>query len=146
MVPLGTLIRANTRLTRRSSADLRAIARATKRIEELSVILDRQIKSDARPEEQLRHLRQATGQITRTANDAIQAYRRVAHALRTEADHADMDHDEVERATRNLSEARAKMLNALEVASQRYPWAEPWRPSPAEGPPSKWLAPDRDPE
>ena len=126
------MIRSNTRLTRRSSADLRAIARATKRIEELSVILDRQINADARPEEQLRHLRQATGQITRTANDAIQAYRRVSHALRTEADQADADRDEVERASRNLAEARAKMLSALEVASQRYPWAEPWRPAAEE--------------
>jgi hypothetical protein len=120
------VIRSHSRLSRRSSADLRAIERATKRIEELSTILDRQLKGDARPEEQLKHLRQATGQITRSANDGIQAYRRVSQALRAEAEHADADQAEVTRATQNLADARARMLAALETASQRYPWAAPW--------------------
>jgi len=120
------LIRSHTRLSRRSSADLRAIDRATKRIEELSAILDRQLKGETRPEEQLKHLRQATGQITRSANDGIQAYRRVAQALRAEGEHPDADGTEVTRAQQVLADARARMLTALEAASRRYPWAEPW--------------------
>ncbi|MGH2445581.1 MAG: hypothetical protein ACRDGD_06025 [Candidatus Limnocylindria bacterium] len=123
------MLRSQTRLSRRSTSDVRAIRRATKRIEELSAILDRQLVGEPRPEEQLRHLRQATGQITRTANDAIQAYRRVSQALRIESEQADADETEIARATEELSSARAAMLHALEVASRRYPWAEPWKPA-----------------
>ena len=54
----------------------------------MSGILDRQLSSEERDEERLKHLRQATGQITRSANDGIQAYRRVSQALRAEAQHA----------------------------------------------------------
>ena len=72
---------------------------------------------------------QATGQITRSANDGIQAYRRVSQALAAEASHVDSDPEEIERTTRDLAEARAGMLAALDVASKRYPWAEPWEPS-----------------
>jgi len=120
------LLRAHSRLARRSSSDLRAIQRATTRIEELSVILDRQLSTEEREEERLKHLRQATGQITRSANDGIQAYRRVSQALRAEAQHADADALEVADATRALADARARLLAALEAASRRYPWAEPW--------------------
>ena len=35
--------------------------------------------------------------------------------------------DEVADTTRALSEARTRMLAALEVASRRYPWAAPWK-------------------
>ncbi len=120
------MLRAHSRLARRSSSDLRAIDRATKRIEELTVILDRQLSTEGRDEERLKHLRQATGQITRSANDGIQAYRRISQALRAEAAHADADPVEVADATRALANARARMLAALEVASKRYPWSEPW--------------------
>jgi hypothetical protein len=72
------------------------------------------------------HLRQATGQITRTANDGIQAYRRVSQALRAESEHRDGDAAELGRTTRHLSDARAAMLRALEEVSKRIPWAEPW--------------------
>jgi hypothetical protein len=126
------LLRTHSRLARRSSSDLRAIDRATRRIEELTVILDRQLTAEAREDERLKHLRQATGQITRSANDGIQAYRRVASALRAEALHADADTVEVEQASRALADARARMLEALEVASRRYPWAPPWRATAAE--------------
>jgi hypothetical protein len=122
------LIRSTTRLSRRSSGDLRAIRRATTRIEELSAALDRQLLREARPEEQLRLLRQTTSQITRTANDAIQAYRRVTEGLRVESERDDTDPSEVARLSEALSDARTEMLHALEVASQRYPWAKPWRP------------------
>ena len=91
------------------------------RIEELTVILDRQLSSEERDEERIKHLRQATGQITRSANDGIQAYRRIASALRAEASHPDADPVEIADATRALAEARTRMLAALEVASQRYP-------------------------
>jgi hypothetical protein len=123
----SALIRAHSRLARRSASDLRAIDRATTRIEELAVILDRQLQSEDREEERLKHLRQATGQITRSANDGIQAYRRVSQALRAETQHADADALEVADASRALAEARTRMLAALEVASRRYPWAAPWK-------------------
>lgn len=120
------MLRAHSRLARRSSSDLRAIDRATKRIEELSLILDRQLSTEARDEDRLKHLRQATGQITRSANDGIQAYRRISRALQTEASQADADPAEMADAARALANARSRMLAALEVASRRYPWAEPW--------------------
>ena len=110
------MLRAHSRLARRSSSDLRAIDRATLRIEELSGILDRQLSSEERDEERLKHLRQATGQITRSANDGIQAYRRVSQALRAEAQHPDADALEVADAeSRALADARARMLTALEA-------------------------------
>jgi len=121
------LIRSTTRLSRRSSGDLRTIRRATTRIEELSAVLDRQMLGEERPAEQLILLRQATSQITRSANDAIQAYRRVAEGLRVEAERSDSDPDETARAAAELAEARDGMLRALDVASRRYPWAKPWR-------------------
>jgi hypothetical protein len=121
------VLRATSRLSRRSASDLRAIERATRRIEELSVILDRQLKGEAREEEQLKHLRQATGQITRSANDGIQAYRRVARALEAEEALPDADPEELRLAAITLAEARSGMLRALDHASQRYPWAPPWR-------------------
>lgn len=88
--------------------------------------LDRQLDADARPEEQMRHLRQVTGQITRAANDAVQAYRRVSGALRAEADHPDVDADEIELARRELATARTAMLEVLKSVSSRYPWAAPF--------------------
>ncbi|MGI8658969.1 MAG: hypothetical protein ACR2K4_09440 [Candidatus Limnocylindria bacterium] len=120
------MIRSRSRLTRRSTADLRAIDRATRRIEELSTILDRQLRGEPRPDEQLKHLRQATGQITRSANDGIQAYRRVSAAIRAETEQKDADAIEVAAATQALADARGRMMTALEVASHRYPWAQPW--------------------
>lgn len=131
MVYPEALIRSTTRLSRRSSGDLRAIRRATTRIEELSASLDRQLLREARPEERIRLLRQTTSQITRTANDAIQAYRRVTEGLRAESERSDTDPSEAARLSESLSTARSEMLEALEVASQRYPWAEPWRPEEA---------------
>jgi len=122
------LTRASTRLSRRSSGDLRAIRGATTRIRELSTALDRQMLAEARPEEQVRLLRQATSQITRAANDAVQAYRRVSEGLRAESEREDTDPAEAARTAQALSEARSEMLSALEVASKRYPWAKPWRP------------------
>ncbi len=123
------MTRTPTRLARRSAADLRAIRRATRHIKELSATLDGQLGADTRPEVQLRHLRHATGQITRAANDAVQAYRRVAGALRAEAAHPDVDDVEIEQARRELADARAAMLDVLKSAGDRYPWAAPFAPS-----------------
>jgi hypothetical protein len=122
------LIRSTTRLSRRSSGDLRAIRHATTRIEELSAQLDQELARELRPEEQLRLLRQTTSQITRTANDAIQAYRRLTEGLRAESERGDTDPAEAVRTGQAIADARSEMLNALEVASRRYPWAKPWRP------------------
>ncbi len=123
------MTRTPTRLSRRSAADLRAIRRATRHIQELSVTLDRQLGADTRPEEQMRHLRHATGQITRAANDAVQAYRRVSGALKAEAAHPDVDAEELEHARQELAKARAAMLEVLKSAGDRYPWAEPFGPT-----------------
>jgi hypothetical protein len=90
------------------------------------VTLDRQLGADARPEEQMRHLRQATGQITRHANDAVQAYRRVSGALKAESAHPDVDAGELEHARRELASVRTAMLEVLKSASERYPWAAPF--------------------
>jgi hypothetical protein len=122
------LTRATTRLSRRSSGDLRVIHRATTRIEEVSAALDRQLLAELRPDEQVRLLRQATSQITRAANDAIQAYRRVSEGLQAENERGDTDPSEAARMSETLSTARTEMLEALEHASRRYPWAKPWRP------------------
>jgi hypothetical protein len=115
------LLRSQTRLSRRTSADLRAIRSATRQIEELTVVLGSQLAADERPHEQIRHLRQATGQITRAANDAIQAYRRVSSALRAEASQTDVDDGELAQAVSELAKARAAMLAVLEVAGRHYP-------------------------
>lgn len=90
------------------------------------MVLDRQLLAETRAAERMRILRQATGQITRAANDAIQAYRRVTAGLEAELKRADTDPAEAAAMERALSDARQEMLNALEVASQRYPWAKPW--------------------
>ena len=128
MVYPEALIRSTTRLSRRSSGDLRAIRHATTRIEELSAQLDLELARELRPEEQLRLLRQTTSQITRTANDAIQAYRRLTEGLRAESERGDTDQAEAVRTGQAIADARSEMLNAPEVASRRYPWAKPWRP------------------
>lgn len=120
---------SHTRLSRRSAADLRAIARATRRIEELTRTLDEQLSARAGAEDQLPELRRATRQITQSANDGIQAYRRVAQAIRAEESQDDGDAAEIERTSVVLAQARTRMLDALEVASKRYPWADPWQPS-----------------
>jgi hypothetical protein len=116
-----------SRLARRR-ADLRTVQHVAARIEAFNATLDAQIAATTRPEERLLRLRDATNQITRAANDAIQAYRRVASSIREElaAEHGDKAAAEVMQ--RHLQRARADMIRVLEVASRRYPWAAPWRP------------------
>lgn len=119
------LVRTPTRLSRRSASDLRTITHAARRIQELTGILDRQLTPGMQADPQMRDLRQATGQITRAANDAVQAYRRVTGALRDEAARPDGDAVEIAHARRELAAARAGLLAELQTASLRYPWAAP---------------------
>jgi chromosome segregation ATPase len=122
-----------TRLSRRSAHDIRAVDRAATRIEEQSVILERHLAAEGRAEEQLRHLRHATGLITRSANDGVQAYRRASTAIRAETEREDADLDEIKRATEDLRRARARMLAALEVAGRHYPTAAVDDPADPDG-------------
>jgi hypothetical protein len=121
-----------SRLARRR-ADLRTVQHVAARIEAFNATLDAQIAAATRPEERLLRLRDATNQITRAANDAIQAYRRVASSIRDELAAEHGAKGEAEKMQRDLQRARADMLRVLEVASRRYPWAAPWRPDEAEG-------------
>ena len=66
-------------------------------------------------------LREATNQITRTANDAIQAYRRTRAAVTAELTLADGDEAHARRMSAQLDEARLEVLAALELARSRYP-------------------------
>ena len=71
----------------------------------------------------MRHLRHATGQITRSANDGVHAYRRALVAIKQESEREDADDAEVQRVAEHLRTARARMLAALDIAGRRYPWA-----------------------
>ena len=113
-----------TRLSRRCAHDIRGVDRAATRIEEQNAILDRQLAGETRPDEQLRHLRHATGLITRWANDGVQAYRRASQAIKAETERDDADEAELQRTTADLQRARSRMLAALEVAGRQYPWAD----------------------
>ena len=113
-----------TRLSRRCAHDIRAVDRAATRIEEQNAILDRELAREPRPDEQLRHLRHATGLITRWANDGVQAYRRASQAIKAETERDDADDAELQRTTAELQRARSRMLAALEVAGKQYPWAD----------------------
>ncbi len=114
-----------TRLGRRTS-DLRVLQRATAHIDELNQALDRQLATEQVEAERMRLLREATNQITRSANDGIQAYRRVAGAIKAEEARSDVDPDELRRIQSALDAARAELLQVLEATSRRYPWASPW--------------------
>ena len=120
----------SSRLDRRR-ADLVTVQRAAQRIGAPNATLDERIAAAGRPEERLRLLRDATNQITRAANDAIQAYRRVAEAIGDPADSERDEHAEAGEMRAALHAARADMLRALEITSRRYPWAAPWPPGEA---------------
>lgn len=126
MYPLSSVLNRNSRLGRRTAADIRLLRRASERIEELSAALDIRVGAETRSAQRLEHLRHTTGQITRIANDGVHAYRRVTTALREERARADVDLNEVSRTSAELTEARRAMLEALEALSHRYPWAEPF--------------------
>jgi len=117
-----------TRLGRRV-ADMRIVQRATASIADLNDALDRRLLDEQRPTERLRMLRETTNQITRTANDAIQAYRRARAAVHAELQIPGGDRTHARQMGRMLDSARADVLRALELTSHRYTWADPWQPN-----------------
>jgi len=121
---------AHTRLGRRVS-DLQLIQRAPAVIADLTEILDRRLAEEQRDDERLRMLRETTNQITRTANDAIQAYRRARAAVGAELEMSDGDWPQARKMSIQLDSARQDVLMALERTSHRYSWAQPWPPGDA---------------
>ena len=111
----------HTRLGRRR-ADIRVVQDASVAITELRETLDRRLKSEHRESERLRMLRETTNQVTRTANDAIQAYVRLRAALSSEIERPEGDHDAAIEMQRLLREARAEVLKAIETMNERYAW------------------------
>lgn len=111
----------HTRLGRRR-ADIRVVQDASVAITELRETLDRRLLSEHRESERLRMLRETTNQVTRTANDAIQAYVRLRAALSTEIERPEGDHDAAIEMQRLLREARAEVLKAIETMNERYAW------------------------
>ena len=131
-----------TRLGRRR-ADMKLIQQASRSITELSASLDRQLAAEDRPAERMRMLRETTNRVTRTANDAIQAYGRVRSALSSEIERPEGDRDGAREMQRHLSDARAEVLRALDAMKQRYAWGyapdagereEPERPAESDRP------------
>jgi hypothetical protein len=102
------------------------VERASASILDISSALDRRQQAERRPAERLRMLREATNQITRTANDAIQAYRRASAAVHAELASPDGDHDQARAMRRQLEAGRSELLRVLELTSGRYAWAAPW--------------------
>ncbi len=94
---------------------------ASTTIADLGVELDRHLAKEQRPSERMRMLREATNRITRTANDAVHAYRRASRAIKTELERPDANVETAELMRNRLDEARAKVLKALAVANERYP-------------------------
>jgi hypothetical protein len=110
---------SNTRLGRREP-DLVLIQETPAAIADLTAILDRRLAAEQRPDERLRMLRETTNQITRTANDAIQAYRRTKAAVAAELKMPNGDWAHANRLSVQLTAARADVLTALEQTSHRY--------------------------
>ncbi|MGH2356958.1 MAG: hypothetical protein ACRDGJ_02965 [Candidatus Limnocylindria bacterium] len=108
---------------------MRVVQRATASIADLNDALDRRLLDEQRPSERLRMLRETTNQITRTANDAIQAYRRARAAIDAELQIPGGDRSQARQMGLKLDSARDDVLRALELTSRRYTWAEPWPPS-----------------
>lgn len=101
--------------------DLEIVESASTTIADLGVELDRHLAKERRPSERMRMLREATNRITRTANDAVHAYRRASRAIKTELERPDAAVETAELMRTRLDDARAKVLRALAVANERYP-------------------------
>lgn len=100
--------------------DLQLVQRASTTIVEIETSLNWLLVREVRPAERLRMLREATNRITRTANDAIQAYRRVKPALAIEMERPDGNTDRARSMLHLLHAARSEMLATLEDASRHY--------------------------
>jgi hypothetical protein len=114
-----------TRVARRVP-DVRAVQRASASIVDIGSALDRRQRDERRPAERLRMLREATNQITRTANDAIQAYRRASATVHAELALPEGDHEAARAMRLELEAGRSELLRVLDVTSGRYAWAAPW--------------------
>jgi hypothetical protein len=101
--------------------DTQHVERAAVEIVELGSDLDRRLEDERRPTERVRLLRETTNRITRTANDAVQAYRRARRSLDAELRRPSADVEAVTRLGDRLATARAEVLQALEAANARYP-------------------------
>jgi hypothetical protein len=100
--------------------DLQLVQRATPAINEIRTSLNWLLVREMRAAERLRMLREATNRITRTANDAIQAYRRVKATLAVEIERPDGNRDRARSMLGQLHAARSEMLATLEEASRQY--------------------------
>jgi hypothetical protein len=103
--------------------DLVLLQRAGPLIAELGDDLDGQLEHEARASERLRFLREATVRITRTANDAIQAYRRTRRFLDASVAGATGDGQEFAVMRTRLDADRQALLAVLDKAAARYPEA-----------------------
>lgn len=110
----------NTRLGRREP-DLLLLQNAPETIAEYTRILDQRLANEQRPSERTRMLRETTNQITRTANDAIQAYHRARASVAAELEMENGDWAHAKRMSGQLEVARKDVLSALETARVRYP-------------------------
>jgi hypothetical protein len=109
---------------RLAAYDLRVIQRATSLVRELDGELEAQLRHAAGAADRLRLLRETANQITRTANDAVHAYRRANRSVDTELGR---DAANIQAATEVrglLHAARRDLLAVLDSASRHYPSAE----------------------
>jgi hypothetical protein len=109
-------------------SELLLMQRASLLIEDVGADLDRQLAAETRAPERVRMLREATVRITRAANDAIQAYRRGRRAVKAELDRDKAGRDATLAMQASLQAARADLLQALQAAGERYPWARDLAP------------------
>jgi hypothetical protein len=105
---------------RAAALDTQHVERAAAMIVELGSDLDRRLAVETRPAERVRMLREATNRITRTANDAVQAYRRARRSLDAELRRPSADVIAVRRLGERLTAARDDVLTALDAANTRY--------------------------
>ncbi len=121
--PSPRLLASRRRLAARVS-DIELVQRASAEIGELGEQLVVALGPELRASERLRMLRETTNRITRVANDAVQAYRRVNRAISAEIEEPGADVVRANAMRARLHAGRASMLTALEVAKRRYPWAD----------------------
>lgn len=112
--------------TTRRELDVQLVQKATARIAEISQRLDDASAGEQTEAARMTRLRDATNQIVRLANDAIQAYRRVSLSAKADLASGREDRRDVVRLQRSMREARAELMSELRRASRRYPWADPW--------------------
>lgn len=100
------------------------VERASTAIESLGRDLDERLGRETRPSERLQMIRATTNQITRTANDAIQAYARASRSVRAELLRPGADVAAATDMRTRLDASRASILEVLEVARRRYAVAD----------------------